>query len=184
MDSPERQAVFFAALYMFSYRTVRRCVLKLGGTETDAEDVFQETLVVLLDKVRSGTFRLDASLNTFVYAISRNIWLNQLKQRSRLPAAELPKATDVPDPIWEVEDDATFNLLLQERIVGLVESLRPSCRMLLKSIYFLNMNIQQLRKRMGYANTHTASNVKYKCLQQLKAAAGRDPQLRAIAPLP
>jgi DNA-directed RNA polymerase specialized sigma24 family protein len=60
-------------LYTVNFRTIRHLVVTNNGNESDAQDVFQETLVVLFSKVRKEELELTCSLTTYLYSIARNI---------------------------------------------------------------------------------------------------------------
>src|SRR5579864_2782986 len=67
----------FEALYQQYYPSVKYFVLHTSGTTQDAEDVFQEAMVVLLGKLRAEDFILTSSLKTYLFAIAQNIWLKR-----------------------------------------------------------------------------------------------------------
>ena len=75
----ENQA--FKQVYRQGFSLVAALILKNGGKEEDAQDVFQEVLFVLVKKLRDPDFQLSCALNTYLYAVARNIW----KSRNRNP---------------------------------------------------------------------------------------------------
>ncbi len=48
------------------------------GTREDAEDIFQEVVLIFIDLVQKNKFRGESSVKTFLFAVNRNIWLNEL----------------------------------------------------------------------------------------------------------
>ncbi|MBA2613694.1 MAG: sigma-70 family RNA polymerase sigma factor [Bacteroidetes bacterium] len=60
----------YEILYKFYYPSVRNFITKNNGSEDDAKDVFQETILVLLEKVPKNDFNLTSSLKTYIFAIS------------------------------------------------------------------------------------------------------------------
>jgi len=55
-----------------------------GGSEQDADDIFQEAVVAFIDVVRNGKFRMESNVRTFLASIAKNRWFNELKKtRSR-----------------------------------------------------------------------------------------------------
>lgn len=52
------------------------------GNEEDAQDIFQEAIIVLVGKVKKPDFILTATLSTYLFAISKNIWLNACHRSS------------------------------------------------------------------------------------------------------
>lgn len=53
------------------------------GNVEDAKDVFQEAILVIYDKASQPGFELKSSFYSFLYGISRFIWLRQLKKKHR-----------------------------------------------------------------------------------------------------
>jgi RNA polymerase sigma factor (sigma-70 family) len=70
-------------LYELHFDNLTHFIKKNKGSQQDAEDLFQELILVFIDLVQTGKFRGQSSIKTFLYAIARNLWLNELKKRER-----------------------------------------------------------------------------------------------------
>ena len=70
-------------LYLTYFPMVLQLVLNNNGNEDDAKDVFQEAVIVLYNKVKSGNFELNSKLKTFIYSVCRRLWLKRLNAQSR-----------------------------------------------------------------------------------------------------
>jgi RNA polymerase sigma factor (sigma-70 family) len=160
-------------LFHGSERAVTSMVLRNSGTSDDARDVLQEAIVVLWERIRNGRYEQSAKLGTFVFATARNLWLQRLARRRR----EIPHSPDPPDVPDEsgspldmlVESDEAR--LVAEALAGLGEP----CRSLLLFWYWEELTLEEIAKRMGYANTDTVKSKKYQCkkgLEKLLRAAG------------
>lgn len=161
-----RDRLAYEFLYRIIRPEVRRFVQRNHGCTADAEDVFQEALLVLADKVRQPGFALTSSFRTYLLAIVRNLWLNRLRARRQQGApCEVAHLPDLPD---EPADDEPA---LLGRVRGWLDRASPFCRRLLQALYFDNETMDELLPRMGWKNKHTAANQKYKCVQQVKRAA-------------
>jgi RNA polymerase sigma factor (sigma-70 family) len=69
----------FELLYKFYFPSVSSYIKQNLGSNQDAEDIFQEAIIVLLQKVRQADFVLTSSLKTYLYAIAKNLWLKRLR---------------------------------------------------------------------------------------------------------
>ena len=69
------------AIYKDHFGMIRNLVMKNSGSESDAEDVFQDALVVLFKKFNHSKFNLTVKFKTYFYSVCRNIWLTELKKR-------------------------------------------------------------------------------------------------------
>lgn len=69
------------SLYENYFEGVIAHVCMNGGNRDDGADIFQEAVLVLIDNVKTGQFRGDSSIKTFLFAIARNLWLHELSPR-------------------------------------------------------------------------------------------------------
>ena len=77
-------------LYRQNFEVLKVYVIQNSGSEQDAEDIFQEVLVSFIELVRLEKFRGDSSVKTFLYALTRNTWLNELKRKGRAAGRTRP----------------------------------------------------------------------------------------------
>lgn len=167
----QQERASFQILYTFYYPTVERFILRNNGTIADAEDVFQEALMVLLEKVPIEDFKLTSSLKTYVFSVASNIWLKRLRSAKRTVTADFSDFDEAFSsydnactPDMEVaEEQTTLTLFIQRSLSKITEN----CQRLLRAVFFQNKKASEL----GYKNAHTAQNLQYKCMEQLRSAA-------------
>lgn len=157
----------FALLYTFYYPMVERFVQQNNGTRDDAQDVFQETILVLLEKVPTDDFTLTSSLKTYVFAVASNLWLKRLRAARRLVRADASTA----GPGYEIQPEVAPPPTLRERLTGWLLLIPRHCQRLLWTLYFLNKSMDAVRQEHGYRTLHSAQNQKYKCLEKLRKQA-------------
>src|SRR5512138_2824692 len=71
-------------LYKEYFPMVLFMVEKNNGVYEDAEDVFQDGLVVLYKKLKQDKIRLSCTVKTFLYSVCRNIWLRRLARKGKV----------------------------------------------------------------------------------------------------
>jgi RNA polymerase sigma factor (sigma-70 family) len=157
-------------LYRRAEPQVRALITRNSGTPEDAQEVLQESLVILWERVRSGRYEHAARCETFVFATARNLWLRRLARKRReipaLPDAEAVAAAD-PDPLEAMIEDE------QTRIVGnALTRLGEPCRTLLLLFYWEEAPMEEIARRLGFANAATAKSKKYQCKKALQALMG------------
>jgi RNA polymerase sigma factor (sigma-70 family) len=141
-------------------------VTRNQGSEDDAEDVLQEAMVVLWERVRSGSFEYQAKLSTFIYATAKNIWFRRLaRHRRELHATEeaLDVATDDASPLEELEE--------KERVLAVqkaMEQMENPCRDLLLLFYWEDRSMEEIAMKLGFANADTVKSKKYQCKKSLE----------------
>ncbi|MBX5438956.1 MAG: sigma-70 family RNA polymerase sigma factor [Thermoflavifilum sp.] len=145
---------------------IRAMVKKNNGLEEDAEDIFQETLIILLERAQSPDFTLTCSLKTYVYAVSRHLWLKRLEAVQRqLPLADgLAEWLPVTDDITRYQEhDQAFR-----DMEAALNQLGEPCKSLLEHYYIFNKSMAEIAEIFGYTSSDNAKNQKYKCLMRLK----------------
>jgi RNA polymerase sigma factor (sigma-70 family) len=155
-----------AELYKRYFPMVLHLIVNNSGTEDDAKDIYQETLIVLYEKVSEGDLTLHCQLKTFLYSISRRLWLKQLSLRSRNGTflTDTEDIADVDDDVTDHEArDRQFNLMADS-----LERLGEPCRTLLEDFYIRHLSMQTITEKFGYTNADNAKTQKYKCLMRLK----------------
>jgi len=150
----------FRLLYESYFPSTANYIRQNNGDTRDAEDIFQEAVVVLLGKIRQPDFVPSSSLKTYLFAISKNLWLKQLRRDKQYPAKSL---LDITDTIFANDDPVN-----EQRLSAWLQKITAHCRQILKAIFFFNEPIDSLMLKMGWKNKHTAANQKYKCIEQVR----------------
>src|SRR6478736_3135281 len=70
-------------LYKKNYRMMVNMIVKNNGSEEEAQDIYQDALVVLWQKALSEDFILTSKLSTYLYSICQNLWRKELDRKSR-----------------------------------------------------------------------------------------------------
>src|SRR6476469_9924956 len=70
-------------LYGTQFNAAKTYIRQNNGSDEDAEDIFQEVVLSFIELVKKDKFRGESSIATFLYAITRHTWLNELKKRGR-----------------------------------------------------------------------------------------------------
>ena len=155
----------YQQLYNQYYAITERLVIQNNGTTDDAKDIFQETILILHHKAQEGNLVLTASLKTFIYSISRNLWLKELREKRKLNIS-------IAD---ETDDSAEEKIINQEIKRNLLQKLGTAfykmtshCKTLLVAMFVNKKSIAVITAESGYKNIHTAQNQKYKCLEQAR----------------
>lgn len=154
------------AIYKNNYNMIQSFILNNNGSSDDAKDIFQEAMIILYEKVRSGSLELNCQIKTYVYSVSRRLWLKRLQQTNKF-VSNLDQVHDIVQVEIDLDEHETRNrefVLLDKAILSLGEP----CKSLLEAFYFKKKNMQEISSSFGYTNADNAKNQKYKCLMRLK----------------
>ncbi|HRP30974.1 MAG TPA: sigma-70 family RNA polymerase sigma factor [Agriterribacter sp.] len=153
-------------IYKENYQVIQNLVMNNNGSEDDAKDIFQEALIVLYEKSRMTEFVLNCQIKTYLYSVSRRLWLKRLQKNNWYERQSVGI-----EEVVVVEEDIAFHEKRNSEF-GMMESALANvgepCKSILEAYYIQKQNMQDIADRFGYTNADNAKNQKYKCLTRLK----------------
>lgn len=167
------------AIYHRHHPVFLRWIVRQGGSPEDAEDIFQEAMMVLYEKAHQADFVLSCQLGTYLFAVGKNRWYKR-RQQNQYQDLEVP----LEGLEGEVEEDGQRYEEKEryfERLEASLDALGSPCRELLRSFYFKGKSMDTIAEEMGYTNANNTKTQKYKCLLRLRklffAAKSSEPLL-------
>lgn len=155
-----------AELYRSNKRSIASLVLRNGGDESDADDVLQESVVILWERVRTGRFEQTAKLSTFLFAVAKNVWSRKRMRKHREPAFDEPDtlSDDAHSSVLDgmIDDERSYH------ISRALDRLGDPCRTLLVLYYWEERSQEEIADTMGFANAATVKSKKYTCKKMLE----------------
>ena len=125
---------------------IRLMVYQKGGTTEDARDIFQDGLIIMLEKLDNEEFILTCKFKTFLYCVCENLWKSVLEKRQ----AAANYITRRSEP--EHENDFTELIdheMYQEIFRNVFETLDPISKKILK-LYWQEVSPQEIAEKLGY----------------------------------
>lgn len=151
-------------IYEHLFPGIAKHVLDNSGTREDAEDVFQEGLLVLYRKARADKLVLSSSFYTFFYAVCQRIWLKKLsrgKKKRALPLEEERVGELAADAAQALEQSEQYQLYRSKfKLLG------EDCQNLLR-LFFKGVSMAEIAGQMGYGSEGYAKKRKFQCKQKL-----------------
>ena len=157
------------SVYKKFYPVIARMVLNNSGTEQEAKDVFQESVLVLYHHVKQPQFELTCALQTYLYSVARRLWLKQLHKKNGL--FKLDERFYEGEEVADTQSDLEAYEQRDQNIGRMKESmgqLGEPCKALLEDFYTRHLSMDEIAEKFGYTNADNAKTQKYKCLQRLK----------------
>lgn len=164
-------------IYREHFESLSWFIMHNNGNRQDAEDIFQEVVVNFIELVQKDKFRGEASVKTFLFAMNRHTWLNELKKRGRSDLREL-KYEAVQD---KTEMDVSSFIAGREakhEVMRLVEQLGETCKKILVMFYYENLSMKEMLNGLEYENEQVVRNKKHKCLKKLEQMILNNPSLK------
>jgi len=154
-------------LYREHFDFLSRYVVNNSGDFNDAEDIFQEVIISFINLVKAGKFRGESSVKTFLYSMTRNLWLNELKKRERAQQRE-EKYERAKETNGRGVDMAIESREASTQLMKVIGELGDSCKTILLLFYFENRPMKDIVTAVQYENEQVVRNKKYKCLKKLE----------------
>ena len=146
---------------------IQNVVLKNNGDQQDAEDIFQDGIIVLYNQAKKPNFELNCAVKTYLYSICRNLWLKKLRKFNRV--VEL---TDSIKQHVTIEESQLKTLEVTEEkeiLAGYLDQLSEGCHKILKYFYFEKKKMAEIADLMDLANEQGAKNKKSMCMKKLRS---------------
>jgi RNA polymerase sigma factor (sigma-70 family) len=152
------------ALYK-KWPDVKRFLSSLGCNSSNAEDLFQEALVIYVRKKEDSSFTLTVDPFYYVRNTCKLLWYNQSRKNGNHATFELEKEVIALDDEWFQHEE---KLCLVEKAI---EQLGEQCRQILHLFYGAGTAMSDIVKKVGLRNENVAKAQKYRCLQKAKENA-------------
>ena len=146
------------------------------GSREDAEDIFQEVVLTFIELVRKNKFRGESSVKTFLFAVNRNIWFNELKKRGRQLKRDEKFTIGLPNTDSGI-DRIISGREARQQIFEIIESLGEVCKKILLAFYYENLSISEILSQLDYQNEQVVRNKKAKCMKSLEEKFNANPAL-------
>jgi len=164
-DFKQNSNIAFGILYQKYFIYTKKFVLNNSGNIEDAEDIFQDALIILYEKLHADNFVAYTCLANYVSGISKNLWLKKLNNRQFL--------NDIPDNYY-LKNQEEIDLAIEserdhwDKLNDYMNSISHHCKNLISDIFMKNKNIDEIQSKYQYSSRHNAQNQKYKCIEQIR----------------
>ena len=172
----KRDSGIIRHVYKEFYPTIKFLITTNSGTETDAEDVFQDALVVLFKKIAREDLILTSSFKTFLYSICRNLWLQRLDRRVfSSEFLEMEDLNELQDNLYleQPEEEHEKYRLFQQHFLKLSED----CQKILH-LFLGKTSLKEIAEIMGFKTEKYAKTRKFMCKEKLKNSIINDPNFK------
>lgn len=154
---------------------IRLLITQKGGSVEDSKDIFQDGLMIMLEKIDNKDFVLTCKFKTFLYCVCENLWKMVLVKRQAANNYFIRKEdTENEKDFTEVMDKTIYEDLFWE----VFETLDDSSRKILK-LYWQEVPPQEIADKLGFTYGYVR---KKKCEAQsdLTEKIKKHPEYRRI----
>lgn len=137
----ENQNDAFGVLYTRYAEKVRGQCWSLLRDKATVEDVMQDIFMKAMQNLHK--FRKGSAFSTWLYAIAYNHCIEHLRKNKRIKFEDWEDRLELPDEVDELEVKAILDLR-QERVLLLLEMLKPEDKAVLLMKYHRGMRMQEI----------------------------------------
>ena len=127
----------------------------LGASNPDWEDIVNEIITNVIEKIKKGEFRGESSLGTFIYVIASRRIIDYIRQKTKV-LRHAPEPASSLDPHEHIE-----NKERAESIAKAIKKLKPKYRDVLYLYYYKDLSREEVAKRLGITPHRVSERVNY-----------------------
>lgn len=165
-------------IYKNYYHQIKVFISQNQGSDEDAKDIYQDALMVIFQKLQQDNLKLTCSFNTYLYSVSRLLWLKQLEKRK----------------LWkQYTEDAENFVALDESILVMYEKneryklyqahfkrLSFSCQKVLE-LFLAKIPLKEIARILGFKSEQYAKKRKHQCKEKLVNSIKNDPDYQELS---
>lgn len=144
---------------------VKRFLKTLGCNAVQAEDIFQEALVIFIRKKEDPTFDLTVEPFFYVRNTCKLLWYNEARKEGRNPTFEFESDVTTQEDDW-FQKEMKLNMVEKA-----IQQLGKQCRQIMELFYGAGESMSVIAQKVGLRNEKVAKAQKYRCLQKAKENA-------------
>lgn len=142
---------------------IKANIMSSGGNLEAAEEIFHDTLILLIEKVNEPSFELTSKLSTYLYGIARFLWKNELRRLQKNHELEWSDTLIISEKDLGYDYEREEKLQAMEKIIA---SLSAKCQSIFERFYFKNESMEIIAKALEFSSVNSAKTQKYKCMEQ------------------
>jgi RNA polymerase sigma factor (sigma-70 family) len=164
-------------VYKKYFPIVRFFVIKNSGTDEDAQDVFQEAIILIYKRLKDGTLDLSCAFKTYLYSVCRILWLRQLEKR------KVRNEVVVDNQVFvQIDEDIEGQVAEQEQFriyQKHFQLLHKDCQEILQ-LFLKKVPLKEIAQKMNIRSDKYLKKRKYDCKEALVKRIQNDPDYKRL----
>jgi len=145
------------------------CINKNSGKTADAEDIFQESLMVLFRALHNKNHKPITNVCGYLFKTAKNLWLDRLrKEKKNVQKLNEFLTTNLPPTFQGITRE-----VLNQTIWTAFKQLSDKCQKILLAKHVYKVPLKEVAEELGY----TYSTVRFnssQCMENLRQLLGED----------
>ena len=166
-------------IYKNTFNPVKQLIIHNAGSDSDAEDIFQEALIIIFQKLKDEPeFELNAAFSTYIYSISRLLWLKHLRKIRKIEIDPLNRDMEEriefeePSP---VEDKDLRMAIYQRTLLKIPEDCQKILRLTAQ-----DLSSKEIAQQLGFRSEGYVRKRRHFCKEYLVNKIKEDADYQAM----
>lgn len=165
-------------LYKSLFPIVKKLIFKQGGDYDTANDIFQETIILLYRKAKAGKLSEKMMVESYIVGMCKIIWLQhyekETQNNSLFSKVNIEEQMGVNETAEEYRQSLRMKLFYEH-----FKNLSSDCQEVLKA-FFAGTNFSDMAKQLGLVSEEYARRKKYLCKETLVKSIKSDPEFSKL----
>lgn len=127
----------------------------LGSYNPDWEDVVNEIITNVIEKIKKAEFRGESSIGTFIYTITSRRIVDYIRQKTKMLKG-MPEPKPFPDPHETIEYKERAQLIIRS-----IRKLKPKFREIIYLYYYKGLPREEVAQRLGISPQKVSERMNY-----------------------
>ena len=148
-----------------------------SGSQTEAETVYSDMIVTFIKIVHTKpSFSLDRPLHAYLMGITKNLWYNEIRKRSRSKTSDIEKLAEQRD-----ENITAIELLIKGDRASILNKVLSQMKIKCKEVLMYwssGYKMQEIANILGYKTDGVARKKKSECMKELLTYLADKPHIK------
>jgi RNA polymerase sigma factor (sigma-70 family) len=165
------------SLYKIVFPKVRKYIKRHNGVEDDSYDVFQDAILYFYKQVVQDQFNEKYSVYGYLFRLSINRWINNLKKFKRLDLTDDIESENFL--VFEEFDFKEVSFIREDEnlLEKLFSNIGSKCIEILTYTIYNNLMLEDIALRMGIASEGAVKMQLKRCREKLIEEVERNPEI-------
>lgn len=146
----QNDAIVIDTIYKNFSPGIKRWIINNSGSEADAGDIFQETLITIFHQAKEKKLQLSCPFEAYFMVIAKRMWFKELKKRGRQEVTiDIDEAYNIgTDSFKEIEEVVAMQEK-EKMVMGFFATLGERCREIISLTQKKEFSQEEIATKLG-----------------------------------